>query len=75
MLEISLQARCARISRICKPNPNFFAIIISKTTVEQTDMARSTRLVMDRQTDMARSTRLVIADMARSTRLVMLKHG
>jgi len=36
--------RCARSSRIYMPNPNFLAIIVSE--ISQTNMARSTRLVI-----------------------------
>jgi len=43
--------RCAEISGICMPNPNIVACIVSEIsafirTDEQTDLARSTRLVI-----------------------------
>jgi len=43
--------RCARSSEICMPNPNSLAFIVFEIsafiqTDEQTDMARSTRLVI-----------------------------
>jgi len=40
--------RCAGISRICMPNPNFVAFIVSEiTSLIRTDIARSTWLARD----------------------------